>query len=457
MTDTAMSSESAGAPPRLGRVLRLRDLIIYGIVIIQPIAAVPIFGVVQDLSGGHAVTAVVIAGIAMMLTAYSYGRMAALYPSAGSAYSYVGRGLNPHLGFLAGWAMALDYLIFPIVALIQAAFTIERLIPQIPYAGWVIAFVVLLTGVNLRGIRTTARTNIILLIAMFVVIGIFLVCVIAYLLRFDGLGGLFSTRPFYTPQTFDVVTIASATSFAALTFIGFDGVTTLAEDVKNPQRNVMLATVIVCAFTTLFSGLLLYLAQLAWPEGQVFANAETAFMDVTRLVGGALLFQAVGLLILVGSLGSGLAAQVAAGRLLFAMGRDDVLPRKVFGQLNPLTNTPTFNVILIGALALAGALTLSLEHAGALLNFGAFLSFMGVNLAALYQGWFVRAREGQRRAISDALIPALGFVFCLGLWLNLPTLAKIVGGLWFLAGLAYAAYRTRGFREPAVMLDFDQR
>lgn len=457
MTGPAISPQSASAPPRLGRVLNLRDLIFYGIVIIQPIAAVPIFGVVQDLSGGHAVTAVVIAGIAMMLTAFSYGRMAALHPSAGSAYSYVGRGLNPHLGFLAGWAMALDYLIFPIVALIQAAFTIERLIPQIPYAGWVIAFVVLLTGVNLRGIRTTARTNIVLLIAMFVVIGIFLVCVIAYLLRIDGPGGLFSTRPFYTPKTFDVVTIASATSFAALTFIGFDGVTTLAEEVKNPKRNVMLATVIVCAFTTLFSGLLLYLAQLAWPEGQVFANAETAFMDVTRLVGGALLFQAVGLLILVGSLGSGLAAQVAAGRLLFAMGRDDVLPRKVFGQLNPVTNTPTFNVILIGALALVGALTLSLEHAGALLNFGAFLSFMGVNLAALYQGWFVRAREGKRRRLSDALIPTLGFVFCLGLWLNLPTLAKIVGGLWFLAGVAYAAYRTRGFRAPAVMLDFDQR
>jgi len=455
--DTSVSPEAARAPLRLGRVLRLRDLIFYGIVIIQPIAAVPIFGVVQDLSRGHAVTAVLIAGIAMMLTAFSYGRMAALHPFAGSAYSYVGRGLNPHLGFLAGWAMALDYLIFPIVALIQAAFTIERLLPMIPYWGWVIVFVMLLTGVNLRGIRTTARTNIVLLVAMFIVIGIFLVCVTAHLLHLGGLSALFSTRPFYNPRTFDVSAIAAATSFAALTYIGFDGVTTLAEDVRNPKRNVMLATVIVCVFTTLFSGLLLYLAQLAWPEQQAFANIETAFMDVTRMVGGASLFQAVGLLILVGSLGSGMTAQVAAGRLLFAMGRDDVLPRRVFGQLNPATNTPTFNVVLIGALALVGALTLSLEHAGALLNFGAFLSFMGVNLAALYQGWFVRPQGGKRRVVSDALIPALGFLFCFGMWLSLPTLAKIVGGIWFSAGVAYAAYRTRGFRAPAVMLDFDQR
>ena len=144
---------------RLQPVLSLRDLIFYGIVIIQPIAPVPIFGVTQSLSHGHAVTAVLLSGAAMMLTAFSYGRMATLYPSAGSAYSYVGRGLNPHLGFLAGWAMALDYLLFPIVALIQAGLTVERLVPAIPYTAWVVFFVIGMTAINWRGIRTTARAN----------------------------------------------------------------------------------------------------------------------------------------------------------------------------------------------------------------------------------------------------------------------------------------------------------
>lgn len=452
-----MSNENVGgsvATPRLGRVLGLRDLIFYGIVIIQPIAAIPVFGVTHDLSRGHAVAAVMIAGIAMMLTGYSYGRMAALHPAAGSAYSYVGRGLNPHLGFLAGWAMALDYLIFPIVALIQAALTAQRLLPAISYPVWVTAFIVLLTGINLVGIRATARANIVLLTAMFIVIGIFIFCAGSYVIQADGVDGLLSTRPFYDPETFNVSALATATAFAALTYIGFDGVTTLGEDVKNPKRNVMLATVFICIFTTSFSCLLIYLAQLAWPVEAVFPNVETAFMDVTRLVGGLALFQTFGVVIAVGSLGSGMAAQVAAGRLLFAMGRDDVLPRKVFGNLNPRTNTPSANVIMIGALALIGALTLSLEHAGALLNFGAFLSFMGVNLAALWQCYVLRANGGPRR-FADLLIPALGFLFCLGLWWNLPMLAKIVGGLWFMAGIGYAAYRTNGFRTQPVALEFD--
>lgn len=136
------------------------------------------------------------------------------------------------------------------------------------------------------------------------------------------------------------------------------------------------------------------------------------------------------------------------------MGRDDVLPRKVFGGLNPRTNTPSANVIMIGVLALIGALTLSLEHAGTLLNFGAFLSFMGVNLAALRQCYLQRAHGGRRR-LADLLIPAAGFLFCLGMWWNLPMLAKVVGGLWFIAGISYAAYRTKGFRTQPAVLEFD--
>ena len=187
--------EAATSPPRLRRVLGLWDLIFYGIVIIQPIAAVPVFGVADGLSHGHAVTAVLVAGMAMMLTAVSYGRMARIYPLAGSAYNYVGRGLNPHLGFLAGWAMVLDYLIFPIVCVIQVALTVQRLLPAIPYAAWVFAFVVVLTAINLRGIRSTARTNTALLACMFVVIGIFLFAAASYLLKRGGLPAMLSTQP----------------------------------------------------------------------------------------------------------------------------------------------------------------------------------------------------------------------------------------------------------------------
>jgi putrescine importer len=451
----APASLSDGPPaPQLRRVLRLRDLIVYGIVIIQPIAPVPIFGITQDLARGHAVTAVLIAGIAMMLTAFSYGRMAALFPMAGSAYSYVGRGLNPHLGFLAGWAMALDYLILPIVAVIQAALTLQRLIPAAHYAVLVTLCVVGLTGINLRGIRSTARANTVLLIGMSAVIGAFLIAAIAHLLTQRGAGGLFSTRPFYDSATFNGSAIATATSFAALTYIGFDGVTTLAEDVENPRRNVLIAIVSVCAFTTLFSCLLVYLAQLVWPDYRSFPNAETAFMDVTRRVGGNPLFQAMGIVIMLGSLGSGLTGKVAAARLLYAMGRDEVLPRRPFGYLDPVRNNPTYNILLIGVCTLAGALCLDLEHAGELLNFGAFLSFIGVNLAALRQSYLHRQSVRRAQIIRDVGISALGLLFSLGMWLSLPVLAKVVGGAWFAAGIAYSGWRSRGFRHAPGQIDF---
>jgi putrescine importer len=448
MTPSAREREGAIAAPRLKRVLGLWDLVFYGIIIIQPIAAVPVFGVADDLSRGHAATAVFISGVAMMLTAVSYGRMAAVYPSAGSAYNYVGRGLNPHLGFLAGWAMVLDYLVFPVVCVIQASLSLQRLAPALPYFAWVLICVLILTAINLRGIRSTARTNNVLIVFMFVVIGVFLWAALHYITRRSGLDALISTRPFYDPSTFQFAAIAKATSFAALTYLGFDGITTLAEDVRNPRRNVLLATVLVCAFTTFFSGLLVYLAQIIWPDFRAFPNIETAFMDVTQRVGGSALFQAMGIVIVVGSLGAGLTGEVAIARLLFAMGRDEVIPRKPFGYLSPKTNTPTFNILLVSLFALLGGLCLDLEHAGELLNFGAFLSFMGVNLASLNEYYF-RAKAHKRRLWRDALIPVLGFVICLWMWLSLSLLAQIVGGLWFLAGLVYLAVRTRGFRRTS--------
>ncbi len=248
--------------PQLKRVLTLSDLIFYGIVLIQPIAPVPLFGVAQKLSNGHFATIILIAMFAMMITAVSYGRMAALYPAAGSAYTYVGRGLNPHLGFLAGWAMFLDYLLQPLINTVWISTALhERYVRQVPFAVWAAIIAAVITLLNLRGVKSSARANKILLIFMCVVVGFFVVLAIRYLFGTAGWSGLFSIQPFYDPKTFDSHRIWTATSFAALTYIGFDGVTTLAEDVENPKRNVLLATVLVCVLTGIFGGLEVYLGQ----------------------------------------------------------------------------------------------------------------------------------------------------------------------------------------------------
>jgi putrescine importer len=463
MSDSSSGLQSQPSTARrLKPVLTLWDLIFYGIVLIQPIAPVPLYGVAQKLSDGHFVTIILIAMFAMVITAVSYGRMAALYPSAGSAYTYVGRGLNPHLGFLAGWAMFLDYLLQPLINTVWISTALhERYVHWIPFAVWAAIIAGIVTFLNLRGIRSSARANRVLLFLMFGVVGFFVVLAIRYLFGSQGWPGLFSIEPFYNPSTFNSHRIWTATSFAALTYIGFDGITTLAEDVENPKRNILLATVLVCLFTGIFGGLEVYLGQRVWPNWRLFPNLETAFMDVCRRVGGPLLFNAMGAVLILAAFGSALNGGLGAARLLFGMGRDNVLPRRIFGHLSPGSSTPSYNILIIGVISWAGAIVLNsignaYEHAGELLNFGAFLSFMGVNVAAFWQ-FTVIARPGYKRSwIKDAVLPLAGFAFCALIWWNLNGLAKTVGAIWFALGLIYVGIKTRGFRTAPVAIDFSE-
>jgi putrescine importer len=434
-----MSSAVIPADSEKSRVLGLRDLVVYGIVLIQPIAPVGIFGIASQMARGHVVTTILIAMCAMMLTAWSYGRLAALYPSAGSAYTYVGRAFDRRLGFVVGWAMFLDYLIIPVISTIYGALTLGRLAPDVPFWCWVTVFAAILTGLNLLGISSLARANDAMLAVMTVVIAAFVVLAIRYLFRSAGWSGVFSTQPFYDPRTFHAGAVMQATSLAALTYIGFDGVTTLAEEVRNPRRTVPLATVLVCLLTGVFSAVEVYLGQRIAPDFRSFVNPETAFMDVTRTAGGVWLFQAMGAILVVACVGSGLTGIASAARLLQSMGRDDVLPRRFFGSLR-------VNVITLGVLALAGSLAVSYERTAELLNFGAFLAFMGVNLATIKIFWW--DATGTRTFAADALAPATGFLFCLAIWWSLPLAARLAGGVWLALGMIQMAAR-RPWRKTA--------
>jgi putrescine importer len=437
----------------LRRVLTLTDLVLYGIVAVTPSAPVTVYGLASVQSHGHALDTILLAMVAMVLTGISYGRMAALYPSAGSAYTYVGRALNPHLGFLAGWAMLLDYLVIPLFCVLYGSLIIQRMIPQVPYVVIAASFACGMTTLNVCGIRATARANQVLMIFMGSVLVAFIGMAVRYLVFHQGWGGVLSTTPFYNPLEFDVRAVLHATSFAALTYIGFDSITTLAEDAHNPKRNVLLATVITCLFTGIFGGLLIYLAQLAWPDYHAFSDIPTAFLDVARRVGGPWLFQSIVLLLAVAILGAGLTGQVGAARLLFAMGRDNVLPKRFFAYLDPKRNAPTFNLLLIGFFTFAGSLGKRYELVGELLNFGAFLGFIGVNAATIRQFYFLSPAGHRRSFWRDFMVPGLGFLFCLAIWLGLGKLTQIVGCIWFAVGLLYSGVRTRGFRTAPVMLD----
>jgi len=442
--------------PHLKRVLGLWDLIYFGVILTSPIAAVPLFGDAQVLSHGHAVSTLLLAMVAMSVTAVSFGRMATVYPSTGSVYTYISRGLNPHLGFIVGWAMFLEYLFQPIQNALYAVLAIQRMAPKIPFwflAAVTIAFITLIT---IQGIKFTARTNEVLLGFMVLVTAAFLVQAFRYIVLHESYRGLISLQPIYNPATFNLRALAAGTSFAALVFVGFDGVSILAEEVKNPRRNVLLASVLVCVFTGLFSGLQVYLAQRVWPDYTTLQNPDTAFMDVARMASGPLLFAAYGIMLLVSSVACGLAGHVGAARLLYSMGRDDVLPKKIFGYVSAKKGNPIYNVWIVGALAYIGVLTIPWELAAEVVTFGALLAFMGVNLAALKHFWFSKEAVGHRNFFVDAFVPGFGFIFCFVLLINLQRWTVYAGLVWLAVGVAYAAYKTRGFTLRPKLFDFSE-
>ncbi len=447
-----MATTSTNNPPGaigLRRALGLWDLILYGMIVIQPTAPMPVYGVMSQRAHGHAVTTVLIAMVAMLFTAIAYGRMARAYPSAGSAFTYVGSEIHPALGYVTGWSMAMDYMLNPIVCTILCSKFALNFFPDIPYPVFVIFFICLFTGLNLFGIRTSARINEVLAASMGVVILIFLAAAVRYVLHTPHDGLAFFTRPFYDPETFRTSAVLGGTSLAVLTYIGFDGISTLSEEAENPRRNILLATVLVCLITGVLASVEVYAAQLVWPGARAFPDVDTAFVHVAGRAGGPWLFLVINITLLVATIGSGMGSQLGAARLLFGMGRSNALPKSFFGAIEPKRRIPQNNVMFVGALALAGTAVLTFERAAELLNFGALLAFMGVN-AASFTRYYLRERQ---RTLGNFLPPILGFVICLLLWLNLSRPAKIAGTVWMLLGIGYGAYRTRGFRSELVSFD----
>ena len=314
----------------------------------------PLFGAAVNLAHGHVVTTILIGMVGMMFTAISYGRMANAYPSAGSAYTYVSREIHPALGYFVGWGMIFDYVMNPIICVIWVSKAAMNLIPEIPFPVYAIVFAALFTGMNLRGIESSSRTNAIIATGLGVVIVLFLGAAVRYLFIHPPVGVEDWTRPFYDPKTFSFSAVSAGASLAVLTYIGFDGISTLSEEVRNPRRNILLASVLVCVITGVLASIQVYTAQLVWP-GTSFPDQDTAFCYVAGKAGGLWLFHAVNFALLVATIGSGSGAQLGAGRLLYGMGRDNAIPKKFFGAINPRTRVPSNNIILVGVLTLAGA------------------------------------------------------------------------------------------------------
>src|SRR5438270_1802323 len=351
-----METISASSVARLKRSLTLWDLILYGVIVIQPVAPMSVFGVLSSRGHGHVVTTILIALVAMLFAARGYGRMARAYPSAGSAFTYVGQEINPALGYITGWSMVMDYMLNPMICIIWVSQQAHVFAPAVPYAAWAVFFALLFTALNLQGIRTSARMNAALAAGMGVVIAIFFVCAARYLFGHPHDGLAFFTRPFYDPATFQTKAVLGGTSIAVLTYIGFDGISTLSEEAENPRRNILLATVLTCVVIGFLSAMQVYAAQLVWPASQPFPDEDTAFVHVAGRAAGPWLFALINFTLLIANFGSGMGAQLGAGRLLYGMGRSNALPKSFFGAVHPRTHIPYNSIIFVGVVALGGAL-----------------------------------------------------------------------------------------------------
>lgn len=447
MSNTPISS-SAG--PGLKRVLGLSSLVLYGIILIQPTAPMPLFGAAASLAHGHVVTTILIGMFAMLFTAISYGRMANAYPSAGSAYTYVSREIHPSLGYFVGWGMIFDYIMNPIICVIWISKAAMNLIPEVPFPVYAVAFTCLFTAMNLRGIESSSRTNSIIATGLGIVIILFLAAAVRYLFLNPPANSGEWTRPFYDPGTFSFRSVSAGASLAVLTYIGFDGISTLSEEVHNPRRNILLASVLVCVITGILASIQVYFAQMVWP-GTTFPDQDTAFCYVAAKAGGQWLFHIVNIALLIATIGSGAGAQLGAGRLLYGMGRDNAIPARFFAKINPRTRIPSNNIILIGFIILIGVFILSYPLGAQLLNFGALVAFMGVN-ASSFVRYFLRTEQ---KTLTHFIVPVLGFSVCLYLWFSLGIKAKIVGISWLSVGLIYGAYRTNFFKEPLQFVKLD--
>ncbi len=445
-----MTENTGPEAPALRRTLGLGGVVIIGIAWVTPLIVLATIGIIAQLSGGAAPTAYLVTLVAMLFTAYSYGRMASVhYRTAGSAYTYVGREMGPRLGFLTGWLILLDYFFIPLVVWLIGAAYLSAQFPGVPEPVWILAFILTTTVLNVVGIRVAAGANYLLVAFQLLVLGIFVALSIGYFAGGNTGAGL--AGPF-VGQDLTLAALAAGAAVAAYSFIGFDGLTLLTEETRDPRRTIPRAMIVVVLFFGALFVTVSYFAQLVHPGG-AFDDVNSAALELARDLGGALFSSILLAGLIVGQFASGLAIQAGAARLLFVMGRDGALPQGLSYVL-PSLRTPAVSIVLIGVAGL-GALFLDVTTSTSFINFGAFSAFTLVNLSVV--AYFLRHRpQGGGGILGWVAAPLVGAAIDLYLLLNLDGTAKLIGVAWLVLGVLWLAWLTRGFRQAPPRLNMDE-
>ena len=438
------------ATPRLARTITLWPLVLFGIAYVTPFIVLTTFGVFSEASNGTLATAYTITTVAMLFTAISYGKLARLYPQSGSAYTYARKAIGARVGFMVGWAILLDYFfLLMVVWLIGTAYLTDQF-PSVPAWVFLLGFIVLTTGLNIIGIKVATRTSFILISFQILVLIFFLVLSLRHVIDVSGAAAVISADPFWNSST-TITAVSAGAALTAYSFIGFDAVSTFAEETVNARKTVPRAIILTAVLAGIIFIIVAYITQLVHPGG-LFENAASAPLDIAKTIGGDLFGALFLATVIIAQFTAGIPIQAAGARLMFAMGRDNVLPNKLFAYVSKKWRTPVFNIVLTGVVGFI-ALGLTVASSTSFINFGAFTAFAFVNIAVIAQYWRDR-KTVKRNAISWVIQPLIGLAVIIWLMTHLDSNALILGGIWLVVGFAWLLYLTRGLRKPPPEMDF---
>ena len=432
------SLEQFGYKQELKRSLSFWDLMIYGLIFMVPIAPFGIYGSVVTTAEGMVALAYLIGMVGMIFTALSYARMSEAFPMAGSVYSYAGKGINQYVGFIAGWAILLDYILVPALLYVVSATALTGMWPTVPAWIWLVLFIVINTVINYFGIEFTAKANKIILVFELIVLILFLVIGITAIAQGVN-GAVFSFEPFYNPDTFSMSVVMGAVSIAVLSFLGFDAISTLSEESTGGPKAVGKATI----YSLLIVGVLFmvqtWVAALIFPSYNDFENIGTAFYEVAAIAGGEWLgvLTAIATAIAWG-IADALVAQVAISRVLFSMGRDRKLPH-FLAKVHPKYKTPYASILVVAVISLIVGLIFigDIGILSSFVNFGALTAFLFLHVS-VFVHYIVRSKS--QNYWSHFVLPLIGFIIIAYVWINLAPQAKVLGLIWIAIGIVVTIY-----------------
>lgn len=440
---------------QLRKSLNLWQVVIIGLAYLTPMTVFDTFVLVSEKTDGHVPSAYILALVAILFTALSYGQLVRQFPEAGSAYTYAQKAISPHVGFIVGWLSLMDYMFLPMINTLLARIYLSAMFPAMPEWIWVVGFVAIMTISNLKSVNWVANLNTVLVFFQIAILVSFVYLVWMAVSGGAGVGSVASTQPFFSEQAKLIPIIAGAT-ILCFSFLGFDAVSTLSEETPNARKVIPRAI-----FLTAFLGGVIFISvsyfiQLFFPDLSLISDPDNALPDIAIHVGGKAFQVVLICCAAVGALASGLASHASIARLLYVMGRDGVFPEKIFGYVHPKWQTPAWNIVIVGVLALS-AIFLDLEMALSLINFGALIAFTFVNLSVISHFYI---KNKMRKTVKDHIrylvFPLIG-AFMIGiLWLNLPEGSLSLGLTWGAIGIAYLFYLTKGFRKPPPRMGSNQ-